>query len=73
MKKITKKQKQILKDICNYIAIGLAYVIALCSCSVTKATIKGANEGTTTTVTITTNNPVTTETTPTVELNRKDK
>lgn len=40
-----------------------------CSCGVTKATISRPAEGTTTTVTITTNNPITTDVTP--ELNSK--
>ena len=40
-----------------------------CSCGITKATISRPAEGTTTTVTITTNNPITTDVTP--ELNSK--
>lgn len=66
-----KNKKQLIKNICEWLAIGIAYVIALCSCSTTRASVKGLAENTTTTITITTNNPVTTNTTPNVELNTK--
>lgn len=42
--------------------------LGLTSCGVTKATIQRPAEGTVTTVTITTNNPITTNTTPNINL-----
>lgn len=45
--------------------------LSLASCGVTKATIMKPAEGTTTTVTITTNNPITTNTSPDVHLEPK--
>ena len=49
--------------------IGLAAaLLGLTSCGTTRATITKPAEGTSTTITITTNNPITTTTTPTVQL-----
>lgn len=50
---------------------SLALCLGLSSCGVTKATISKPAQGTTTTVTITTNNPITTTTSPNVDLNSK--
>lgn len=41
------------------------------ACGVTKATISKPAEGTSTTITITTNNPMTTNVSPNVELNNR--
>lgn len=52
------------------VAVGalVAVIISLTSCGTTKATISKPAEGTSTTITITTNNPITTTTTPTINL-----
>lgn len=47
--------------------------LSLSSCGVTKAWISKPAEGTHTTITITTNNPITTDVSPNVKLNEKDK
>ena len=47
-------------------ALVLSLSLGLSSCGVTKATIQRPAEGTVTTVTITTNNPITTNTNPTL-------
>lgn len=49
----------------------LALTLGLTSCGVTKATIQRPAEGTVTTVTITTNNPITTNINPSTNLNQK--
>lgn len=51
--------------------LALSLTLGLSSCGVTKATISRPAEGTTTTVTITTNNPITTNTNPTITPNLK--
>lgn len=61
-----KIRKQLYKAICAFFATLLCV-----GCGVTKASVKGLAEGTTTTITITTNNPISTQTTPNVELNKK--
>ena len=53
------------------LVLALVMSLSLVSCGVTKAYIQRPAEGTTTTVTITTNNPISTNTTPTVDLNSK--
>lgn len=50
-----------------------AFVMALCSCGVTKACISKPAEGTQTTITITTNNPISTQVSPDVNLNKPIK
>ena len=52
-------------------ALLVSFSISLSSCGVTKATIQRPAEGTVTTVTITTNNPITTNTNPNTNLNQK--
>lgn len=48
--------------------------LVLCSCGVTKATISRPAEGTTTTITISTNNPISTDVSPNVTIQSdKDK
>lgn len=49
------------------ILIGI-FVIPLVSCGVTKASISKPAEGTQTTITITTNNPISTQVSPDVKL-----
>lgn len=46
-----------------------AIAMALCSCGVTRASISKPAEGTVTTITITTNNPISTDVNPNVTLN----
>lgn len=46
----------------------LVLVCFFCSCGVTKATVAKPAAGTTTTITITTNNPITTDVSPDVKL-----
>lgn len=53
------------------LALALSLSLGLSSCGVTKATIQRPAEGTVTTVTITTNNPITTNTNPAVDVNQK--
>lgn len=57
-----------LKDVAVAVVAMVSLAISLTSCGVTKATIQRPAEGTVTTVTITTNNPITTNTTPNVNL-----
>lgn len=45
--------------------------LGLCSCGVTSARISKPQQGTVTTVTITTNNPITTDVAPDIQLNQK--
>lgn len=47
--------------------------ILFASCGTTKAVVSRPASGTTTTITITTNNPVTTDVSPDVDLNYKGK
>lgn len=47
------------------------FSVLLCSCGVTKATVAKPAQGTTTTITITTNNPITTDVSPDVKLSGK--
>lgn len=66
MKKWWKKtRKRIYKALCALFATLLCI-----SCGTTRATITKPAEGTSTTITITTNNPITTTTTPNVELKK---
>lgn len=54
------------KDVAVAVGALVAVIISLTSCGVTKATIQRPAEGTVTTVTITTNNPISTNTNPNV-------
>lgn len=68
--KINFNWSQFIKLLATFLA-GLATCFAMSSCGVTKATISKPAEGTQTTITITTNNPISTDVSPTVELNKK--
>lgn len=65
--------KKILGEILKAIIYVLTAVLAtlgVSSCGITKATIAKPAEGTHTTITITTNNPISTDVSPNVELNK---
>lgn len=66
--KLTEKTKQLLLEALKAFIIAALSVlgISLTSCGTTKATISKPAEGTQTTITITTNNPITTNTNPNV-------
>lgn len=62
----------VCKNWLKFILGGLAacgITISLASCGVTKATISKPAEGTSTTITITTNNPISTNVEPTINTN----
>lgn len=62
----------IIKNWLKFLLGGLAAIgvtVSCCSCGVTKATISKPAEGTQTTVTITTNNPMTTTVNPNTTTN----
>ncbi len=68
------KTKKVLTEILKAIAYVITAVITtlgVTSCGVTKATISKPAEGTQTTITITTNNPISTNVSPSVELQNK--
>ncbi len=68
MKPKTKKVlTEILKAIA-YVITAVLTTLGVTSCGVTKATISKPAEGTQTTITITTNNPISTNVSPAVEL-----
>lgn len=60
-KKLFEKMKKIWKP-----ATIVAILLLVCSCGTTRATISKPAEGTVTTITISTNNPI--QTTPTIDL-----
>lgn len=68
--KLSKEQQQKIKvsvkTIITAIAVIVAIIFGLTSCGTTKATITKPAEGTSTTITITTNNPISTNTNPNV-------
>lgn len=69
-----KLNKTKLKKISYALAAGIAAILTalgFCSCGVTKATISKPAEGTSTTITITTNNPIQTEINPNVTYNKE--
>lgn len=61
---------EVLKAIV-YVITAVLTTLGVTSCGVTKATISKPAEGTQTTITITTNNPISTNVNPNVELNKK--
>lgn len=68
MKPTTKKVlTEVLKAIA-YVITAVLTTLGVTSCGVTKATISKPAEGTQTTITITTNNPISTNVSPSVEL-----
>lgn len=68
---LSEKQQQKIKNSVKTIITALAVIVAtifgLSSCGTTRATITKPAEGTSTTITITTNNPITTNTNPNVD------
>ncbi len=70
MKPKTKKVlTEILKAIA-YVITAVLTTLGVTSCGVTKATIAKPAAGTHTTITITTNNPISTDVSPNVKLNK---
>lgn len=70
MKPTTKKiMIEIIKAII-YVLTAVLTTMGVTSCGITKATIAKPAEGTNTTITITTNNPIKTDVSPNVELNK---
>lgn len=70
MKEKTKKVlSEVLKALA-YIITAVLTTLGATSCGVTKATISKPAEGTQTTITITTNNPIKTDISPEVKLNK---
>lgn len=68
MKPTTKKVlTEVLKAIA-YIITAILATLGATSCGVTKATISKPAEGTQTTITITTNNPITTDIKPSINI-----
>ncbi len=66
---LAKKFKQMRKKL--YKAICAFFTTLLCvGCGSTKVAVQKPAQGTSTTITVTTNNPITTTTTPTVDINR---
>lgn len=63
-KEVQSKIKEVLVSLSALIAV----ILTLTSCGTTRATITKPAEGTSTTITITTNNPITTTTTPNINL-----
>lgn len=71
-----EKHKKILAEIIKaiiYVLTAVLTTLGVTSCGVTKATISKPAEGTQTTITITTNNPITTDVSPNIQLNGKEK
>ena len=70
--KLNETTKKLILEAIKAIAIAALSVIGitLTSCGTTKATISKPAEGTCTTITITTNNPITTNTNPNINLTK---
>ena len=65
------KTKKILQEVFKalaYILTSIAATLGLASCGITRATIARPASGSSTTITITTNNPITTDVSPDVEI-----
>lgn len=65
------KTKKILQEVLKalaYILTSVAATLGMSSCGITRATIARPASGSSTTITITTNNPITTEVSPDVDL-----
>ena len=62
-----------MKNNIKKIWLLFALAIIVSACGMTKATVSKPAAGTTTTITITTNNPVTTDVSPDIDLNYKGK
>ncbi len=73
-KKMKPKTKKILTEVLKalaYIITAVLTTLGATSCGVTKATIAKPASGSSTTITITTNNPISTNVSPNVELKNK--
>lgn len=74
-----KKKKfdfaELVKYLIQSLVVGLCafFGVTLSGCGVTRASVSKPAQGTTTTITITTNNPITTDVSPDVKLNGKEK
>lgn len=65
------KTKKILQEVLKalaYILTSVAATLGMSSCGITRATIARPANGSSTTITITTNNPISTEVSPDVDL-----
>lgn len=65
------KTKKILQEVLKalaYILTSVAATLGMASCGITRATIARPASGSSTTITITTNNPITTDVSPDVEI-----
>lgn len=65
------KTKKILQEVLKafaYILTSVAATLGMASCGITRATISRPSSGSSTTITITTNNPITTDVSPDVEI-----
>lgn len=68
------KAKKILQEVLKalaYILTTVAATLGMASCGITRATIARPASGSSTTITITTNNPITTDVSPDVDLSGK--
>lgn len=68
------KTKKILQEVLKalaYILTSVAATLGMASCGITRATIARPASGSCTTITITTNNPITTDVSPDVEITPK--
>lgn len=71
MKKLSKEAYRKLWYIITALIAAIGAALGFTSCGVTKATISRPSEGTSTTITITTNNPITTNVDPTINAEYK--
>ena len=69
--KLNDNHKKAIAYLVAAIATAISIAFGLTSCGTTKAVIAKPAEGTHTTITITTNNPITTNTNPTLNLETK--
>lgn len=70
------KTKKILQEVLKalaYILTSVAATLSMSSCGITRATIARPASGSSTTITITTNNPITTDVSPDVDLSGNSK
>lgn len=70
------KTKKILQEVLKalaYILTSVAATLGMASCGITRATIARPASGSSTTITITTNNPITTDVSPDVDLSGNSK
>lgn len=65
--KLSDNAKKAIVYMAAALATAISILFGLTSCGTTRATISKPAEGTTTTITITTNNPISTTTNPTLQ------